>query len=109
MKPKPLSSLNHFTVPVAMFPPRLVLQLRGGTTSTTATTTYAGCSTRLARTNLPRAAASGSPGLNLAQPLHRLADALTGADARLPAEEAPRLLDRRPAALHVHAVARQVL
>ena len=29
-KPKPFSSLNHFTVPVAMLPPRLVCCVRGG-------------------------------------------------------------------------------
>jgi hypothetical protein len=30
MKPKPLSALNHLTVPVGILPPRLCAGLRGG-------------------------------------------------------------------------------
>src|SRR5919198_1506726 len=56
MKPKPLSSLNHFTVPVAMFPPRLVCCVRGGCWG--ATTAGAG-------TSLPRDQ-RGRTGLTLA-------------------------------------------
>ena len=43
------------------------------------------------------------------KPADRVGDPLAQADARLPAEQPPRLLDRRPAALHVDLEGRQVL